>query len=226
MPKAPIPPSPQTIREAERQRIAQDLHDAFGGNLTAASLLLSQLASHQHSPQQAQTLQLLRQLLNDSKARLQQVIYDLRPPELAAGLVAALRNLCEWWQACSQIECTLSLPEVVDEASFEAELSTSLKLNLYRIVQEGLNNVAKHAQANRAEVVLWPTQTGICLKITDNGKVANKKSQSKHGVGLDSIAQRVAAFGGKVSQQLASEGGYCLICEIPQTQQQVEVVSV
>jgi signal transduction histidine kinase len=111
-------------REAERLRIAQDLHDAFGGNLTGASMLLAKIASQFPHPsgEQADTLAQLRTLLADSRRKLQQVIYDLRPPEMASGLIPALRQLCSQWQACSGLECDLLLANINDEKNVDDDL--------------------------------------------------------------------------------------------------------
>lgn len=204
-------------REAERLRIAQDLHDAFGGNLTGASLLVAKIASQipQPTPEQADTLSQLRTLLADSKRKLQQVIYDLRPPEMANGLISALRQLCSQWQAYSGLECDLLLANIIDEKNIDDELHTEHMLALYRVTQEALNNVARHAHASLATVLLQRTETGIMLKITDNGQTGEGKRLPKAGAGLTGIAERVSAMHGSLSREHTLHGGMCLCLQIP-----------
>ncbi len=204
-------------REAERLRIAQDLHDAFGGNLTGASMLLAKIASQFSHPsgEQADTLAQLRTLLADSRRKLQQVIYDLRPPEMASGLIPALRQLCSQWQACSGLECDLLLANINDEKNVDDDLHAEHMLAMYRITQEALNNVARHAHASLATVLLQRTDTGILLKITDNGPIGENKRLPKAGAGLIGIGERVSAMHGSFTREILPHGGTCLCINIP-----------
>ncbi len=204
-------------RESERLRIAQDLHDAFGGNLTGASMLLAKIASQFPHPngEQADTLAQLRTLLADSKRKLQQVIYDLRPPEMANGLVPALRQLCSQWQACCGVECDLLLANINDEKNLDDDLHAEHMLAMYRITQEALNNVARHAHASLATVLLQRTDTGMLLKITDNGLHSENKRLPKAGAGITGISERVSAMHGSFTRELLPHGGTCLCITIP-----------
>ncbi|WP_338844886.1 histidine kinase [Massilia sp. W12] len=215
-------------REAERLRIAQDLHDAFGGNLTAAALLLVKI-SHEipaATPEQAHTLLQLRELISDSKHQLQQVIFDLRPPELSQGLESALKNLCEKWQAYTGIVCHLEFS--TEQSLSNQETSPALQMHpeqalaLYRIVQEGLHNIAQHAKAAHASVELRLADNSIALKITDNGATAVKPCSSKPGTkgqGLHGMQERINAWGGElhweVLQQDGRDSGKALCLSMP-----------
>ena len=206
-------------REAERLRIGQDLHDAFGGNLTGASLLLAKIASQfpQATPEQAETLTQLRELLSDSKRKLQQVIYDLRPPELSNGLIPALKQLCEKWQSYTSLQCTLVLSQDEETGNSEEIFNLAIKaeqaLALYRIAQEGLNNVARHAQASTARLELQQADGCISLKITDNGKAGSKKQNA--GAGLSGIQERATALSGSLHYEAFAAGGHCLTVHLP-----------
>ncbi len=204
-------------REAERLRIAQDLHDAFGGNLTAAALLLARLAHdlEQAEPALRDTVLHLRELIADSKHGLQQVIFALRAPELAQGLFSALQNLCAKWQSYTDIVCHLKFSaeqDFIEQAITELDnIPEQQALAIYRLVQEGLHNVAKHAAATQAQVELQLADNILLLKITDNGNSTVKHGNRTGGHGISGMQERISAWHGSLEWVAAAQGKSLLI---------------
>jgi signal transduction histidine kinase len=152
-------------QEAERQRIARELHDETGQALTGLALGLRGLAAQaESSPERVQRqLPALEGMATGALGQLRNLINDLRPPQLDdLGLVAALRWLTERFNEQHTTHATL---EVKGEArSFAPEVETTL----FRITQECLNNIAKHAKAKSASIVL-DFDDGLLLTVRDDG---------------------------------------------------------
>jgi signal transduction histidine kinase len=194
--------------EDERRRWARELHDdtlqALGG-----------LRLHLSSARRADDLQswrrageeAIRQIENEI-LNLRAIITDLRPPALdQIGLAAAIGTLAEQHEAVSGlvIECALPAPQ----RSFGAELETTL----YRLVQEALTNVAKHAQATRASVTVAAADanddtgddTGVYITVTDDG-VGFDPAAPAAGFGLAGIRERVGLVGGTLTIESNGKG--------------------
>ena len=156
------------VEEAERQRLARELHDQVGQNLTALSIGLTVLQSHLprrvNANLGARLADLLR-LVEETTARIRTVMGDLRPPVLDDyGLVAALGWYANQWTDRTRVpvdvageECDPRLPLVTENA-------------LFRIAQEALNNIAKHAGAAHVTIAVAAEPSEVLLTITDDGK--------------------------------------------------------
>lgn len=153
-------------QEAERQRIARELHDETGQALTALAMGLRGMTatlSQNGNDRYITQLNTLEEMATGAVSQLRRLINDLRPPQLDdMGLVAALRWLVKTMTQRSGLQITL---EVKGEPT---DLQSEVETTLFRIVQEGLNNVVKHAEATTATVVLCCNE-GITLEISDNG---------------------------------------------------------
>ena len=139
----------QTAHEDERSRLARELHDELGALLTAAKLDLARLRKRMGDApiKLAQRLQWLESGLNSGIALKRRIIEDLSPSTLANfGLVATLEILIREWRECSGVEVRSTLEPV--------RLTASAELTLFRLVQEALTNIGKHAAASRVEVEL------------------------------------------------------------------------
>jgi PAS domain S-box-containing protein len=153
-------------QEAERRRIAHELHDQVGQNLTVLGINLNTLRPHL-----AQAPEEVRACLNDSlglvkqtTGRIRDVMADLRPPELDDyGLLSALR----WY--VDQIRLRTGLAVAVEGDSLHPRLSSQQETALFRIAQEALTNVVKHAQATQATVTLEASERQLRMIITDDG---------------------------------------------------------
>ena len=192
-------------QESERQRIARDLHDETGQSLTAIGMGLKGFAVETDSNKRLSTLTQLQSLTSDSIRELQRIISDLRPAHLDdLGLSATLR-----WYASRVHELT-SIHVRVDIEDDEPALDDAVKITIFRIVQEALNNVIKHAQATTINVKIHYMLNEVRIHIFDNGVGFDMKDvQSRIGrvsLGLAGMEERAALLGGGVT--ISSRPGY------------------
>ncbi|NRQ32847.1 sensor histidine kinase [Nonomuraea sp. NN258] len=188
-----------TAREEERRRLRRDLHDGLGQTLTAMAMTLNIARSRlKNSPDAADAL--LRDLRSGMDAvtgDVRELVYGLRPPALDdLGLAQAVRELAG--QASAGTEITV---EVEGDLT---GLPAAVEVAVYRIVQEALTNVRRHAQATRARVVLRRERAALRLLVGDDGQGLPEEYRS--GVGLSSMRERAAELGG-ISVVSAEPGG-------------------
>ena len=153
-------------QEAERQRIARDLHDETGQSLTAIGMGLRGLSGKLSSRNKEAfgTLHKLESLTADSLQELERLISDLRPSHLDdLGLSAALR----WYAGKIQEHSTISIR--VDIVGEEHDLDDAMKITIFRIIQESLNNIIKHAQASHVNIYLRFEEKNVRINVRDNG---------------------------------------------------------
>jgi len=195
-------------QEAERQRIARDLHDETGQSLTAIGMGLRGLAGKisTRNKNAFGTLHKLETLTADSLKELQRLISDLRPSHLDdLGLSAALR----WYTSRVQEHSAISIR--MDIHGEEKELDEAMKIAVFRIIQESLNNIIKHAQASNVNIHLAFEEKNVRIHIFDNGvgfdpdQVKQRRS-SRPSLGLAGMEERAMLLGGTVSIQ--SRPGY------------------
>ena len=186
----------QEVREDERTRIARRIHDDLGQALTALKIDLSWLNKKLASDQDPvrEKLQSMVTLINETVATVHNVSEDLRPGILDDfGLSAAIEWQAEEFQKRTGIECRISLAS--DESNLNKEKST----NLFRIVQESLTNVIRHADATKVEINLTEKDGMLLLEIVDNGKGISKDAiTNPKSFGLIGIKERVHSLGGEV----------------------------
>jgi PAS domain S-box-containing protein len=188
----------ETAREEERKNIARELHDELGQRLTALNMDLFRLKMRFG----ADNPELIEQINNISSAVeaniqvLRNVVTLLRPAVLDMGLVTALKWLTNEFSNRNGIPCELRLP------SQELKLEDNLATMIFRIVQESLTNIIRHAQASKASIWLDQNQNYFLLEISDDGVGFDPKSNHKpNSLGLKGIRERVQMLGGKLSIQ-------------------------
>lgn len=190
-------------QEAERQRIARDLHDETGQSLTAIGMGLRGLAGKLSSRNKDAlgTLHKLETLTADSLKELQRLISDLRPSHLDdLGLSAALR----WYAGRIQEHSTINVR--VDIVGEECTLDEAMKIAIFRIIQESLNNIIKHAHATHANIYLRFEEKNVRINVRDNGigfdleRVKQQRS-NRPSLGLAGMQERAALLGGTVFVQ-------------------------
>lgn len=186
----------EAAREDERTRIAREIHDELGGALTAVKFELS-VPTHYGDADQNGISQRNREtlkLVDNAIVALRRIMTDLRPSVLDdLGLWSALEWLTTEFQSRMKIQTTFKLKG--DEIDVEPNRATSL----FRMVQEALNNVAKHAQATAVSIAAAKTGNEITIRIKDNGRGISKGEKSKaKSFGLMGMQERVQAFGGVV----------------------------
>jgi signal transduction histidine kinase len=195
-------------QEAERQRIARDLHDETGQSLTAIGMGLRGLSGKlsTRNKDALNTIHKLETLAADSLQELQRLMTDLRPSHLDdLGLSAALR----WYS--TRIQEHSSLHVRVDIHGEERDLDDAMKITIFRIIQESLNNIIKHAQATHVNIHLHYEQKNVRISVFDNGigfdrDQIRQRRNNRPCLGLAGMEERAALLGGAVTIQ--SRPGY------------------
>ena len=205
-----------TEREAERKALARDLHDQVIQDLLSYNYQLEDAEGNIADPTQREELTSIRNGIRSVVSSLRQLCSDLRPPTIDShGLSAAIRSLTHQWSKVSGIKVSLDIdPDL-------GRLPETIELSVFRIIQEGLSNVRKHAEATTVHLALSRTPTAsLLVQLSDNGKgIARpinlaKLSAQKH-FGLVGISERVTLLSGTMRVESPEEGGMALQIEIP-----------
>ncbi len=199
----------ETAREDEKARLARELHDELGGILTAAKLTTARMRSRlAGDPKLMELMDSVNLRLNEGIALKRRIIEDLRPSALTTlGLHVALVNLCS--EAAQQ----LAVP--VHAEITEVHLGQDVELAIFRVVQEALTNIGKYAAATEVSVQLSRVETGIRLRITDNGKGFDPTTQKVGSHGLVGMRFRIESHGGSMRVVSAPQQGVTIVAELP-----------
>jgi signal transduction histidine kinase len=200
-------------QEAERARIARELHDSLGQNLLLIKNRAQlEMAKTKLPAELREELQGISNLASQAIAEVRQISHDLHPPQLdILGLTRALRALIDNADESS----TVAISGKFDSADdlFPREAAT----NVYRIVQESLNNILKHSRAKKARITLERDVHEVLLKIEDDGCgfKTGKDGDGAKGLGLKNIAERVRMLGGKIKLDSKPDKGTHIEITIP-----------
>ena len=207
-----------TAQENERQRISRDLHDKVAQDLSTLKMAFEILFDDETAIPSG-----LRKKVSETSRALQSTItavrdlaYDLRPPGLDdIGLIPALAMFCEEFTEKSGVKVDFQSAGMKN-----LQLDSDSEINLYRLVQEGLNNIRKHADTKEATIKLIGAYPNIILRIEDGGKgfdmetwAGTKDSQKK--MGLRSMKERVSLLNGKMKIQSLPMEGTQIFIKIP-----------
>jgi signal transduction histidine kinase len=202
----------EQVKEQERTRIAREIHDDLGGNLTAIKMALSMLAARLPEDGALQEkADYLDSLVDRTIEAVHRISLDLRPSTLDLGIVAALE-----WQA-REFEKQMGIACVFRDADkdIEADLDPDHASALFRIFQEALTNIAKHAGATRVTVSLRRQRQHLTLTICDNGRGITPADRLKpHSFGLRGMSERARALGGTLTLSPAPGGGTMVVVKI------------
>jgi PAS domain S-box-containing protein len=199
-----------SAQEEERKKIAHEIHDTLGASLSAIKYKIEgvskNIVEEDGLAAMAGPLEEIIPLIQESMEECRRIQMDLRPSILDdLGLLATLSWFCRRFQA---IYSGIHLEQ--EFAVNESEIPDPLKIVIYRVVQEAMNNIAKHSQAELARLSLWKTDCTIGLTLQDNGrgfdlKKALSVERRRRGLGLTSMRERVELSGG--SYQIESVEG-------------------
>jgi PAS domain S-box-containing protein len=201
-----------SVQEEERQRIARNLHDDLGQQVTALRLKLETLASAIADTEHAMGVTQLQDMLQQLDRRLHFVASELRPSALDLGIVAALEQFVREWSA------TFGVPAVFHSAGIDpAELAPHVETHLYRVAQEALHNAAKYASATHVTVLLDRRGDGVVLVIEDDGRGFDFESARSrgHGLGLISMRERAQMIGGHLEVETRIGTGTSIFLHVP-----------
>lgn len=206
-------------QEDERQRVARELHDEAAQALTSLLVHL-RLLERAYTPEQAQErVAELRQLTAQALEEVRRVALDLRPKILDdLGLVAALGWRVDELNTTGDMQASLSVEGI------HGRLPRTLELVLYRVVQEALNNVARHSQATRVEVRLSQQGQTLRLEVTDNGRgfdpaFLGQRGNGGRGLGLLGMSERLSMVHGSIDWVSAPGQGTRLVAQVPVTEE-------
>lgn len=203
----------ESVKETERLHLAREVHDDLGGNLTAIKIGLSWLKRHLPSGESGliKRTAYLDDIVDQTMEATHRIASSLRPPVLDFGIVSAIEWQLQHFGRNTGLAYTFNAP---DEA---VPLSADASITVFRIVQEALTNVAKHAHATRVRVTLALPQGELLLTVTDNGQGLTpvRSDNGKHGFGVLGMAERAAALGGELSVLPARRRGTEVRLRIP-----------
>jgi signal transduction histidine kinase len=204
-------------REEERIGIARELHDQLGQSLTVLKIDLSAIARGLRAgtgPGPEVLLDRLAAVIkmaDESIDELRRISAELRPAMLdQLGLGAALAGHAEEFAARTQLKC------VVDYRLEDRPIDRALALALFRVCQEALTNVARHAAANRVEVSVTESPTAIVLEVRDDGRgITATEMENPRSFGLVGMRERARRLGGSVALQRGEPHGTVLTLTVP-----------
>jgi signal transduction histidine kinase len=203
-----------TAREEERRRLRRDLHDGLGPQLASLTLTIAAARELLHRDTQAAD-QLLGELTIHAQAAIadiRRIAYDLRPPALDdLGLLLALREQAAGYQQAG-LQITIDAPERLPA------LLAAVEVAAYRIVQEALTNVVRHANA-RSCCVRLRIDDGLWVEIQDDGR--GLPATRRSGVGLTSIRERTTELGGTLTIESAAGQGTHIRVRLPLAEERV-----
>ncbi len=211
----------ETVKENERTRIAREIHDDLGGNLTAIKMALALVRKRLPAGDTAlaEKTDYVDALVDRTIEAIHRISVDLRPGILDFGIVAAIN-----WQA-REFEKQFGIPCRVNTKK-EIELHPDQATALFRIFQEALTNIGKHAQATRVEVHLVRSNRNVRLEVIDNGRgIAGNDRLKPKSFGIRGMIERASALGGQLSVSAVSGGGTEVALKIPLSENPVRPAS-
>jgi two-component system sensor histidine kinase UhpB len=202
------------LQEDERSRFARELHDELAQQCVAIRV---EAAGIEHEvrgrdlPGVAEGARAIRETVDQLHGVVRDMLTRLRPPMLdALGLEASLRTLAEGWSRRHGITCSVQVDPCCER------LADEVRVALYRVAQEALTNVARHAAATEAHLVLAPDPDGQALLLTvdDDGR-GMPAEKSRSGLGLFGMTERVAILGGSLAVAPSPRGGVRVAVRVP-----------
>ena len=203
-----------SVNEVEKARLARELHDELGANLTAISMDLGAVTQQlaQTQPELAAQLRRAKATLLETVELKRRIVEDLRPSLLDnLGLCAAIESYCEDFARMSSVRCETDVDIAIDNRE------ATLTIALFRIVQESLTNIMKYASAATVTVSLKRNETGLVLRVIDDGVgIAADALQKPMSHGLLGMRERALLLGGSLTVKPGPGGcGTCVEALIP-----------
>jgi two-component system, NarL family, sensor histidine kinase UhpB len=199
-------------REEERKRIARELHDELGQRLTALKIELSSLENGDKRGGMHGRLQPMIDMVDETVAATRRISLGLRPPMLDdLGLEAAIDWLINQFRDHNQVQVELRCE------TLQTPLQTGVAVALYRILQEALTNISRHAGAQRVQVEVSTREQWVQLSVQDDGQgfSCNSTSPRKDSFGLIGIRERVRMLGGQLLLKNNAKGGAGIVVRLP-----------
>ena len=201
----------ETVREEEKARIAREVHDELGQMLTVLKLETSmcELAYADLDPGLRDRLNSMKRLIAQLFQLVRDVATALRPPILDAGIASAIEWQARRFEARTHIPCLVQVPENLPS------LPDATAIGLFRILQESLTNVMRHAEAHTVELSLTLNDGVLCMRIADDGKGFDLRAERPASFGLVGMRERVLIMGGQLHLDTLPGEGTTLRIHIP-----------
>jgi signal transduction histidine kinase len=203
-------------QEQERQRISRELHDDLGQELTTHLLALRNLQEDLSLPEEtiSQRLQSLHDQSYEMLVRIRNLARDLRPPVLdTLGLKVAMQTYC------TEFTRRTHLPVIFEADTALPQFPDIYNITLYRVLQEALTNIIKHAHANQVWVDLSVEEDTVNLTVQDNGTGFIGKNPPSNGIGLTGLHERITIAGGTLTINSTPKRGTILSAQFPLSNQ-------
>ncbi|MES3025861.1 MAG: sensor histidine kinase [Pseudomonadota bacterium] len=202
----------EKVRELERNRIGRDIHDDLGQSLLALKIELSMLHVSTNGAHPVINDKLGRMIasLGMTIKSLRAIINDLRPAALDAGLQSAVERQLDEFSRINGIRCELN----AGEHAFDGGGDDTVDTIVFRILQESLSNVVRHAHATEVKIALHRCDEHLTMRVQDNG-VGMPCKRASHGCGLLGMQDRVKAIGGEFEIDSKPGAGTVLSLTIP-----------
>jgi signal transduction histidine kinase len=201
----------ERMREEDRKYIAREIHDELGQLLAALHLELSLLKSVEGNRKRVETIRCnMSELVYKADQSVRHVAEHLRPASLGLGIISALKKLVDEFRKHSGVSCMLHLMEE------PVDLNEDQTVAIFRIVQESLTNVTRHAEASHVEVTLSQNADDLIVEVRDDGKgFDSADAAGKKSFGLLGMRERAAVLGGGINITSAPRQGTVVRVHIP-----------
>jgi signal transduction histidine kinase len=201
-----------TIQDDERRRIARNLHDDIGQQVTALRLKLEAAGLAGTDAERLEAIARLQEMIEALDRRLHFVATELRPATLDLGIAAALDQFVQEWSLNFGIPAQFQATNLA-----HTDLTPETETHVYRVVQEALNNISKHAGAGRVAVLLERRDDGVVVVVEDDGLGFDLDAarDREEGVGLVNMRERAQLIGGELEIETTPGHGTSLFLRFP-----------
>ena len=196
-------------QESERRRIARELHDGVGQKLAGLKLNWSGMVSKE-AESSSEAFETLSSLIDETASEVRNISHQMLPKELEQfGLVSAIEGLIDKSFGKTGMQVAF------DHYGIKSRFSYSIELAIYRILQELIANILKHANANEVMIELLKRRDSVVLIVEDNGVGFDFHSKKDHGIGLMNIESRVESVNGTINYDTEINKGTVVSVNIP-----------
>jgi signal transduction histidine kinase len=201
-----------TGQDAERKRIARDLHDGLGALLSTVQMHFSSIENEIKKIQQLDIYNTANKLLDEACMEVRKISHNMMPGTLLKyGLVPAIEDLCNGIKSSDKLKVDFHAFDMGEE-----RLADHIELTIYRLIQEGLNNIVKHARATEVIVQLQKENKELHLTIEDNGIGFNvNEARDQGGMGIRNLDSRVKYLTGRLNIESEIGKGTSITIDIP-----------
>ncbi len=201
----------ERMREEDRKYIAREIHDELGQLLAALHLELSLLKDVEDNRKRVEIIRCnMSELVDKAGQSVRNVAEHLRPASLELGIISAIKKLTDEFRKHSGVSCVLLLTEA------PIDLDEDQTVAIFRIVQESLTNVTRHAEASRVEITLSQRADDLIVEVRDNGKgFDSADAAKKKSFGLLGMHERAAVLGGSIDITSVRQQGTVVSVRIP-----------